>query len=188
MKTLSGRIILFVIFFAGYESFGQREENLSSFLANDTFCISYNSPKPLLKGTVVKVECDTAYLVNTTRFKTYEAAKRALIKSAGNKNYRELEEKYEAALRQQDLYYKELMKNYSNTDSLAAQMITSARNDLNALGARLESTRKILYDTDQKLDEVKKTLAQEKQTSRRQKIFAGFAGLGIGILIGLLVH
>jgi hypothetical protein len=158
------------------------------FLLPDSFCFSYGAGKPYLKGAVIKVECDTVYLINKLRYKRYEAARKALIKSGSNKNYQALEDKYLQALKEQDQYYRQLLLSYSKSDSLTTQLFSSTKTDLANISNTLSATRKILEDSDKKLEEVEKILKGERRKARKEKLAMGFGGLGIGILIGVLVH
>lgn len=158
------------------------------FVLTDSFCVSYGAAKFFLKGSVIKVECDTIYLINKLRYNTYEAARKALIKSGNNKNYQALEDKYLQSLKEQDQYYKQLLLSYSKSDSVSIQLFSTTKTDLANISNTLSATKKILEDSDKKLKEVQEILENERKKTRNQKLLMGFGGLGIGILIGVLVH
>lgn len=152
----------------------------------DTFCTSYSAPQPLPPGTLIQLDCDTAYVINKIRFKKYEAARKFIINS-NNKNLKQLEAQYEQALKEQDAYYRELMKSYVKADSISQHLIKDTRSDLVSISNNLKETSKTIDTLNAKLDEVQKLIRKQKWDSIKQKLLVGFGGLGAGILIGVLV-
>jgi hypothetical protein len=152
----------------------------------DTFCMSNLAPVPYLRGTVVKLNCDTAYIINKMRLAKYEAARKFILNS-NNRTNRELMERYEAALDEQDKYYKELLKSYGQSDSISQNLIKGTRNDLLGVSTNLKNACSSIDTVNSKLDDVQALIKKQKWESLKQKILVGFGGLGAGILIGIVV-
>ncbi|HET6225196.1 MAG TPA: hypothetical protein VFF27_02890 [Bacteroidia bacterium] len=152
----------------------------------DTFCTSYAAPQPLPPGTVIRLECDTAYVINKIRFKKYEAARKYII-NTNNKSLKQLEAEYEQALKEQDAYYKQLMKQYVQADSVSQRLIKDTRSDLVAISNDLKATSKTIEMLNAKLEEVQKLIRKQKWDSIGQKILVALGGIGAGVLIGVVV-
>lgn len=170
--------------FVGANAQGSDTKKDSIIVLDNTFGITNTDPVPYLNGSTIKSYCDTVYVINKLRFANYEAARKYIMNSRTNK---ELIAQYEKALNEQDKYYKELMKNYRLADSVSQNLIKDTRNDLQGVSNTLKNACNSIDSVNTKLDDVQKLIKKQKWESLKQKVAVGFAGLGAGVLIGVLV-
>ncbi|MGQ0826947.1 MAG: hypothetical protein ACT4ON_00995 [Bacteroidota bacterium] len=156
----------------------------SIIILDSKFGITNTDPIPYLNGITIKSNCDTVYVINKLRFANYEAARRYIMNSRTNK---ELIAQYEKALNEQDKYYKELMKSYTQADSISQNLIKDTREDLQGVSANLKNACTSIDSVNTKLDDVQKLIKKQKWESLKQKLMVGFGGLGAGVLVGVII-
>lgn len=164
-------------------AFGQQTEKL---VFGDSLCSATAHPLLLQKGTEVRIQCDSAYLINTIRYRMYLQLHRYIREEASSQQCQPLINAYERALADSHTAYQELKQQYHQSDQLSSQWIAESRYVLENIQQSVQHTENMISQSGKDLEEAKHGLRAERKKNIMQKIMAGVAGIGIGLLLAHL--
>ncbi|BAX82535.1 hypothetical protein [Labilibaculum antarcticum] len=150
------------------------------------YCTSNQSPLQLLVGDTLVVVCDTMYLINKTRYQFYKSIHQATLQDDGME-CKNLLKAYEARLEEHELSYSKLLANSRKTEKTTLDFIEYTQKSLENTQKTLQYSQQSLDYSMQNLDRANELIRKEKWNARGQKLLTGIAGVGVGILVGVLV-
>jgi hypothetical protein len=150
------------------------------------YCDAYEAPLMLRKGSLVKIECDTAYVVNSHRYDLYERARQALL-GMNLELYRELPQASTNWNKESELAYNALLYKYRELDSLCTLQLNDNHNMLSSVRDDLNNAQASLGSALLELGQAREAIKSEKRSNNRSKILWGLGGFGLGILSGVLI-
>lgn len=143
-------------------------------------CEGYDKPLTIFAGDTIIIDCDTAILINTTRYRLYERAKGTVMGlDWGIVN--DLINEYEEKIRLCEASKREIIDQVKNrVDSTALA--------INGSTTRLETVRDDLSNTQKVLEDASKELTEAKKRIRKERILWGIGGALIGVIAGILIQ
>jgi hypothetical protein len=182
-NTMKKHFFFYVLFLFANSLVAQNEVVIKS-----DFSSSYTTPRFYLSGTTLKLECDTAYLINAQRMGFYRNLHENIKNNTGlEEKCQELIKSYEKSLQEDNLRFKALSENCTKSQKISDELIAKTQTTLRQTDATLAKTQQDLKDINLKLDDVDKKLRAAKFNSLKQKILVGAGGVGVGLLLGLLL-
>jgi hypothetical protein len=183
------RYFLLLLFLAtGIAADGQTGPASSKIIVlGDTFCVSRKTPIAYTYGSLIRIDCDTVYVINKARFGLYEKARKTVINNNYSNAQRELAENYEQALAEQDKAFRELFDRYQRLDSSYQLTITTTRSSILAVNENLNAARQTVDAANKNLAEVNKIIAAARRRNFLDKVLYGMGGVGIGVIAGVLL-
>ena len=176
--------LLILIFLLGFKSQSQTIDS--------TYCDSKSiQVNRLFKGQSVTSPCDTLFYMNKSTFKIfndkYNAIKKEDIKAL-IKAYNDERKLYENRIDQQQSEYDSLYHKYDQLMVGSQTFVDKGNAKIDSINASLANSKEFLTNASTTLEELQKTIKKERRLSTLHKILAGFAGLGIGILVGVVAQ
>ncbi|WP_461643401.1 hypothetical protein [Labilibaculum euxinus] len=150
------------------------------------YCTSNQSPLQLVVGDTLVVMCDTMYLINKTRYQFYKSIHKATLED-DNIECKNLLKAYETRLEEHELSYNKLLANCRKSEKTTLNFIEYTQKSLESTQKTLQYTQQSLDTSMQNLDRANELIRKEKWNATGQKVLTGIAGLGVGILVGVLV-
>jgi ElaB/YqjD/DUF883 family membrane-anchored ribosome-binding protein len=150
------------------------------------YCTSNQSPLQLVVGDTLVVVCDTMYLINKTRYQFYKSIHKATLED-DNMECNNLLKAYETRLKEHESSYAKLLANCRQSEKTSLDLIDYTQKSLENTQKTLQYSQQSLDSSIQKLDRANELIRKEKWNDRGQKLVTGIAGVGVGILLGVLV-
>ncbi|MFL5728794.1 MAG: hypothetical protein ACJ75J_04830 [Cytophagaceae bacterium] len=154
---------------------------------SDTFCFSNHKPLPFVTGTRIYTLCDTLYIINKHRYMLYEKAADVIRDKKYINTCNVLIQNYEDRLQAQNKAFYALYDNYIKLDSVSQRSITDTKNSLVQVNNTIASAQNNIVVVDKKMDDLKKTINEQRRKSFFDKILYGIGGIAVGILGGLII-
>jgi hypothetical protein len=181
MKRLIAVLIFSTILMT--DLFGQ-SGNLKTI--HSDYSTSTSSPLLFVKGDTISITCDSVYLMNVIRYKFYKNIHKATLESTDS-TCSKLLKAYELRLNEHELAYNKLLDNSKQAEKVSLDMIDYSRKSLAGTQKTLEFTQTTLDQSLKSIDMAHNYIQQEKWNSKGQKLLTGIAGLGVGLLVGILI-
>lgn len=178
--------LLLLLVILAFNYFACAQENTGLKKSPLQYCTSNQSPLQLLVGDTLVVVCDTMYLINKTRYQFYKSIHKATLQDDGME-CKELLKAYETRLEEHELSYSKLLANSRKTEQTTLNLIEYTQKSLENTQKTLQYSRQSLDSSIQNLDRANELIRKEKWNARGQKLLTGIAGVGVGILLGVLV-
>lgn len=150
------------------------------------YCTSNQAPLQLVVGDTLIVACDTMYLINKTRYEFYKSIHQATLQD-DDVPCKNLLKAYETRLQEHELSYSKLLANSQKSEQSTLNLIEYTQKSLEDTQKSLLYSQQSLDESMQKLDGANEQIRKAKWNARGQKLMTGIAGLGVGILIGILL-
>ena len=144
------------------------------------------------KGSLVRIDCDSALLLNTLTFNLYDRAYRDL-RSGGPAienlmtAYDEIIALQEDRLKTQQAAYTELRRRFSDLSHVSESTLEESSRRLTQAVTSMETLNNDLHQTKQLLGEARGIIESEKRVLNLEKILWGAGGLAAGIIAGVLI-
>jgi len=145
-----------------------------------------------IRGDVLQIACDTAYVLNTLTFRRYDAAYKDLRKKGPSISnlmsaYDEIMALQEQRLAAQQKSFEELRSNFntlagttSSTIEGSAARLTHAVTSIDSLKSDMLEAKRLLFETQEILEAEKRGLGLEK-------LLWGVGGLAAGLVLGVVI-
>lgn len=180
------RILLLLFLVLNTPFFGKAQARFKAIPAE--YPLSNETPLQLHRGDTLIVTCDTVYLINKIRYEFYKSIHTATLHN-DNEECNQLLRAYEKRVKEHELSYSKLLANCTSTEKSALDMVAYTRKSLEETQHTLQFTQQALEQSSTNLDRANELLRKEKWNVRGQKLLVGVAGVGLGILVGvLMVH
>lgn len=147
---------------------------------------STEKPKLINANSIVYNNADSVYLVNKIRYQYYERLK-AFVDNNDNFNANEVIIKYERLLKENEAAYNRLLENCEKSKQLTDNFVNETEKSLALTNATLDQTQISLENANESLEQANKLLKKSNKKRIWSGLSAGFGGLGIGLLVGILV-
>lgn len=158
-----------------------------SFIIEDTLCTHTERPLLLKKGAVVTVGCDSAYLINSSRYFLYQRLHQHMREVSLAGNCQPIISAYEKALLETQASYESLHQQYSLTDQLAGQWMQESKQVMEQMQQTLQQAEQRVAQANLHLAEVRQVIKEERRRSLASKALIGLGGMGIGLLTAVLL-
>jgi uncharacterized protein (DUF342 family) len=158
---------------------------ITGFCQTEKFCQESLWYKKFQAGDVIKVDCDTAYLVNRFTFQYYQKlfssyrSQDQRVKSLTS-IYGDMTVLYEKRIAAQDEEYQQLQKSFDQLVENSKQMTEITDKKLVSINASLVSADNSIQAAKTNLEEVSENIKREIRVSRRQKLKMLGGGIAIG--------
>jgi hypothetical protein len=166
---------------------GLAQDDSKTIVLNDTFCFFSHKPLPFTAGTKIYSQCDTMYIINKHRYVLYEKAADVIREKKYVNACNVLIQNYEDRLQAQNKAFNQLYNNYIKLDSVSQRTISDTKNSLIQVNNTIASAQNNIVVVDKKMDDLKKTINQQRRQSFFDKILYGLGGVAVGILGGLII-
>jgi hypothetical protein len=173
-------IVAHIFFILVIKGFGQDNKVIQ---ISDSYSVSLDHPAMFGKGQILRLECDSIYLLNCFTFDYFKSL-RALLNTSGI-DCTEIIDLYKNALKENELLTTKLLVNADETGQLNHDQFLMTK-------MSLESARKSLDASLEKIEKARLSAVRaNKQVTRFRtkntfgKIMFGIGGIGIGILTGI---
>lgn len=177
-------ILLLFVWAAFYQAKAQMKEAV---LFEDTLCVNTDSPLLLMKGTAVKIGCDSAYLINPRRYALYQRLHQHIKEVSVAGNCQPLMAAYEKALLETQISYEALHQQYSQAEQLTVQWIRESEQAMKQMQQTLVQAEQTVTQANQHLTEARQIVKEERRKNIVSKACIGLGGVGFGILTGVLL-
>lgn len=182
-KKLS--FLLFLIIFLSTSSFAQvSEPRYVDF--GPAVCRGNANAMLATYRDVIRVECDTAWILNNTRYQLLIQAMDFVLKKDPNQGLK-MAEQFEKSLNLCTDNYNELMTKYQLLSNECSQNMHANIATIQDIRINLERAQSQLNDANNQLAETRKTLEKQNKKNKRNSWIAGAGGLGAGLLLGLIL-
>lgn len=177
MKTLKISAVLLIILLS---QFTLPAQNIPLIKFTDTSCFQTARPVRLIAGQQVLVQCDTAFIINKSRFRLYEKA-RAFILDTNKLNYKSAIEEYEKDLNKASEVYNAIYNKYMIMSEEYGRSLDMNIKELTLVRKDLVKAQSDLLAARDELGKVKKNLAAHQRLKLAGKLLYGLTGAAIGI-------
>jgi ElaB/YqjD/DUF883 family membrane-anchored ribosome-binding protein len=150
------------------------------------YCTSTSSPLLFVRGDTLTITCDSVYLMNVMRYSFYKNIHKATL-SNSDSTCSKLLNAYELRLKEHEQAYKKLLDNSKQAEKISLDMIAYSQKSLAGTQKTLEFTQTTLDQSLKSIDMAHNYIQQEKWNSKGQKLLTGIAGVGVGLLVGILI-
>ena len=175
-----------IIFFAIFTSIIYSQNSSPEFLVIDSsYTTSPEKPILLLTGQKVRILADSLYLVNKPRLSFYEDLRDQLL----NLNY-DCEPTlalFRESMLQNSKLADQLYRNSESEKSLNTSLLSETRILLEKNKNMIQNALTDLEEAQINLDNAKDEIFKIKTNTVLENILYGFAGIGIGILVGITI-
>ncbi|HEX9615314.1 MAG TPA: hypothetical protein VGA55_07390 [Bacteroidota bacterium] len=144
------------------------------------------------KGSLVRIDCDSALLLNTLTFHLYDRAYRDL-RSGGPAienlmtAYDDIIALQEDRLKTQQTAYAELRQRFNDLSHVSESTLGESSRRLTQAVTSMETLNNDLHQTKELLGEARGIIESEKRVLNLEKILWGAGGLAAGIIAGVLI-
>lgn len=152
----------------------------------DGYSINRGAPLEFQKGDTLIIQCDQVFLINKERFDLYKKLHANILKPS-NFACQSLVESLEQELEERNKAYNSLLVNCEKRSKLSDDLIENTILKLSSTHEGLKESQESLKTSIKKLGETEERLSKIKKERFNQKILTGVAGVGLGILLGVLV-
>src|SRR6187402_1145237 len=180
------KILLFILLIISFDSIAQIDPS-GTILLSDTFCFSNNKPLPFLSGTKIQTLCDTVYIINKHRYVLYEKAATIIREKKYVNACNTIIDNYEERLQAQNKAFNKLYNDYIQLDSVSQKTINETRGSLVQVNNTITAAQNNIVSVDKKMDDLTKTIKEQRRKSFIDKILYGIGGIAVGILGGLII-
>jgi ElaB/YqjD/DUF883 family membrane-anchored ribosome-binding protein len=135
---------------------------------------------------VIRVECDTAWILNSTRYRLMLQAMDFVLKKDPNQGLKMIDQ-YEKSLKLCTDNYNELMTTHQMMADECSQNMHANIATIQEIRFNLEKAQTHLKDANDQLAETQKTLEKQNKKNKRNTWLIGAGGLGLGLLVGALI-
>jgi hypothetical protein len=178
MNQLKVKLVVIIVYqFCVVTAFGQSVE----------FCKESLWYKKFQRGESIKVDCDTAYLVNRFTFQYYQKlfstyrSQDQRIKSLTS-IYGDMTSLYEKRIAAQDEEYQQLRKSFDQLVDNSREMTELTDKKLLSINASLISADNSIQAAKNNLEEVTENIKKEIKASRTEKLKLFAGGVAIGVI------
>ena len=137
------------------------------------------------KGDTLIIQCDRVFLINKKRFELYRDLHANILKP--RIACQALVERLQQDLEESKKAYDALLINCEKRSKLSDELIQNTISDLSSTHKGLEESQESLKKSIDKLADTEERLSKIKKENFNQKLLTGAAGVGLGILLGVLV-
>ncbi|MBN2348109.1 MAG: hypothetical protein JXJ22_04690 [Bacteroidales bacterium] len=176
------KIVLILLLPCTLYLYGQEKQ---IFIIPAEYTLSQSQALQFFKGDTLIIQSDSVFLINSSRYNFYRNLHTSILEEKTSV-CNELLTTYEKRLAEYSRDYEKLLENCKKTEG-AIDVLQQTRQQLSATEKTLEGTIDLLNSTQQKLDEANKIIESNRKKCRSQKFLTGIAGVGIGLLVGILV-
>ena len=163
-------------------------QNINNIITlNQNYETSFDIPKILNKGDILKCNCNGIYIVNSLRFNFYEKLRSLLLDSQELYGF-EIIENYEKLLGNDIRDYRKLQINCDSTSSLLEYTLASSDSALNVAEQSLLESHLKIKDLNRNLYEAEVLLENERKSNFLENLLFSLGSLGIGIIVALLIQ
>jgi hypothetical protein len=140
------------------------------------------------KNDTIKVECDTAYLINASTFKLYDNVFSNQRSFNGDMKrlsvfFDQSKSLYENRIRQQAEEYTALKTDFDLLLTKSTQFSMETTKQLSSLNTSLNSIDQSVASANKSMDEARQLIKTEMRQSRFQKVKWGVGGFVVGITV-----
>lgn len=150
------------------------------------YCTSTSSPLLFVRGDTLTITCDSVYIMNVMRYNFYKNIHKATL-SNNDSTCSRLLNAYELRLKEHEDAYNKLLDNSKQAEKVSLDMIAYSQKSLAGTQKTLEFTQTTLDQSLKSIDMAHDYIQQEKWNSKGQKLLTGIAGVGVGLLVGVLI-
>ncbi len=147
---------------------------------------STGSPLLFVRGDTITVNCDSVYAMNVIRYNFYKNIHKATLENNDSTCSRLLKA-YELRLNEHEEAYNKLLDNSKQAEKVSLDMIAYSQKSLAGTQKTLEFTQTTLDQSLKSIDMAHDYIQQQKWNSKGQKLLTGIAGVGVGLLVGILI-
>ncbi len=145
-----------------------------------------------VRGYVLHIACDTAYVLNALTFRRYDAAYKDLSRKGPSitnlmSAYHEIISLQEQRLAAQQKSFDDLRLNFDNLAGTTSSTIEGSAARLTQAVTTLDSLRNDMIETKRLLTETQEILKAEKRGLNLEKILWGVGGLAAGLVLGVVI-
>jgi len=145
-----------------------------------------------VRGDVLHIACDTAYVLNTLTFRRYNAAYKDLRKKGPSISnlmsaYDEIMALQEQRLATQQKSFEELRLNFNNLAGTTSSTIEGSAARLTRAVTSIDSLKSDMIETKRLLSETQEILEAEKRGLGLEKFLWGVGGLAAGLVLGVVI-
>lgn len=148
-----------------------------------------NTSKPallFLKGDMIHITCDSAYLLNKKRYVFYKKLHENILTDNDSVSHA-LADIYELRLYQQQKAYDTLSYNSKKAENISLAVIRETRTALEHTQKTLDAAHQQLSTSLQNLEQAKGNIRKEKRNTAAKQILYCTGGVAAGLLLGLLL-
>ncbi|WP_143470501.1 hypothetical protein [Labilibaculum filiforme] len=150
------------------------------------YCTSNETPLQLVAGDTLVVACDTMFLINKIRYEFYKKIHQATLENNSN-SCTSLLLAFENRLKDHEASYSQILANSKRSEQISLDIIANTKKSLENTQQSLLANQHSLDEAMVKLERANELIRKEKWNATGQKALTGIAGIGVGILIGVLV-
>jgi len=141
---------------------------------------------------LIRIHCDTVYVLNKLTFRRYDAAYRDLRKKGASISnlmnaYDELIAVQQRRIQEQDRRYSELRLNFKELSEGTQSRLEASTTKLGSAVGSMEQLNKNLTETNNLLGEAKDILKSEQRSLFINNLLWGVGGVAVGLVAGLLI-
>jgi hypothetical protein len=156
-------------------------------LAPDSLCANQMRVFAVFSQDTIVVSCDTMYLVNKVAVHNYRAFRRYAQKTERGKIFEALNELYERRMAEQKAEYDSLMGIVQRFQSQSESTMGEIEGRADSMNFHLAQIDSSLVQATLTLAEVRDSVKREKRSAWWKKAGVGLGGVAIGLLLGLLI-
>ncbi len=150
-----------------------------------SYALSFDRPFMFGKGDLIRIDCDSIYVLNNFTFNYFRNLRKALNnQDAGCSVMIDL---YKNSLKENIALTERLMNNNRETSELNQQQYILTRNNLESAQKSLDISLEKLENAGRLLDKSNRQVSRMKHRNTFEKVLFGIGGLGLGILIGITI-
>ena len=149
--------------------------------------LTEDRPRLLLPHCTLPNLTDSAYLISPARYRLYQQIHRHLLDTTAGAGD-SLIVSYAQSLHAAQRAYDALFVRYQTSDHLANQTLRRTQLALGQLSRSLDQTQYTLRETSRTLNEAEGQLRAVRRRSLVQRLAYGAGGVGVGLVLGLLLH
>ena len=180
------RIFIILILMAVFYTAGSQNMTGNTSIIPESYSSSNDQPLLFRKGRILKVECDSIYVLNSQTFNYFKNIREVL--STPGLDCSEVIELYKNTLIENALLTEKLLLNARETGELDQKRYTATRESLNSAQESVKVSIEKLELASRSLDNANKQVVRMKRKSNMEKILFGIGGIGIGILAGISIN
>jgi|GEM_PF-2544143 len=188
LSSPSSKLFSFFVLLALMTSFlagraQQNEARIREFQLSS--CLGTAPAMPAYYNDVIKIGCDTVWLMNKTRYQLMTKAMDYVLKKDPDESLK-LVSQYEQSLKSCTENYGLLMDKYALMSDELSKGNHASIAYMQDVNLNLEKAKLALAQANKNLEDTQKTLARKSKNTRLKNWLFGAGGLGTGLLLGIV--
>ncbi len=150
-----------------------------------SYALSFDQPLMFGKGSLLKIECDSLFVLNHVSFSYFKSLREVLADHSAGCSV--LVELYKNSVKENMALAEKLMINSRETDKLNMQQYVLTKDYLNSAQKSLDESIIKLENAGRLIDKSNRQVTRLKHRNTMEKILFGIGGLGLGIFTGIVL-